>query len=87
MNCFICKYTFKSVNHLLLHLKHCHKNDENFIYKCAPDKCVRQFNSLNSYRKHLTNCHFIKKVNFDQTEVSIFQLVFFCNKYFVLCTE
>lgn len=59
MRCFKCDFSFDTSNHLILHLKHNHKLQKNSFYKCITVGCEREYNNLNSFRKHLNAVHSI----------------------------
>lgn len=52
-----------SVNSFFIHLKLFHFSLP--IYKCLEVKCHRQFNKLNSFRKHYSNSH----IDFDECSI------------------
>ena len=54
MKCFKCDIACETTNNLLLHLKHVHSLQKKDLYKCTGDNCSRIYNSLNSFRKHLS---------------------------------
>lgn len=51
--CSFCQTSFKDVKIMLKHMKLLHDAKEIFNYKCVQSNCYRNFEFLNSFRKHL----------------------------------
>lgn len=55
--CFICFMNFNLNSDLLLHIRLFHSYDHINNYKCLVDNCLRTFDTLNSFGKHIACCH------------------------------
>lgn len=55
--CQVCKENFKSLNTLVLHLNHTHNFNYRSVYKCCEKNCLRSFQDLFSFKKHIKTKH------------------------------